>query len=121
MATTWIEAWSVTLILIQAAFDAGACNLDEANGAIHPTTGYQFCAFVLKYVDYYSYFIIICCQGVFLFHDHNLSLDTNQLLWRPGRFILLQCILTTNTSTYFENQFSKSIDEYLKIDFQLRL
>merc|ERR1712109_1200 len=23
----------------QAAFDAGACNLDEANGAIHPTTG----------------------------------------------------------------------------------
>jgi len=23
----------------QAAFDAGACNLDEANGAVHPTTG----------------------------------------------------------------------------------
>ena len=42
MATTWIEAWSATLILIQAAFDAGACNLDEANGAIHPTTGYHF-------------------------------------------------------------------------------
>ena len=99
---------SVTLILIQAAFDAGACNLDEANGAIHPTTGYQFCAFVLKYVDYYSYFIIICCQGVFLFHDHNLSLDTNQLLWRPGRFILLQCILTTlplhTVKISFQNQ-----------------
>ena len=26
-------------ILIQAAFNARTCNLDEANGALHPTTG----------------------------------------------------------------------------------
>ena len=28
-----------TKILIQTAFNAKTCNLDEANGALHPTTG----------------------------------------------------------------------------------
>ena len=80
-----------------SAYSAGTCNLDLANGAIHPTTG----LLVMKnnsilHVDCEKETIVICkniifaCRRVQLLHDGRLPLGAGVLLRRRGKTIPLQ-------------------------------
>ena len=80
-----------------SAYSAGTCNLDLANGAIHPTTGLLLIKNNLnRQVDCETDAIFICknirlaCRRVQLLHDGRLPLGAGVLLWRRGKTIPLQ-------------------------------
>ena len=80
-----------------SAYSAGTCNLDLANGAIHPTTGLLLIKNNFNHhVDCEKDAIVICknirlaCRRVQLLHDGRLPLGAGVLLWRRGKTIPLQ-------------------------------
>ena len=80
-----------------SAYSAGTCNLDLANGAIHPTTGLlRIKNNFNRHVDCEKDAIVICknirlaCRRVQLLHDGRLPLGAGVLLRRRGKTIPLQ-------------------------------
>ena len=80
-----------------SAYSAGTCNLDLANGAIHPTTGLLLIKNNLnRQVDCETDAIFICknirlaCRRVQLLHDGRLPLGAGVLLRRGRKTIPLQ-------------------------------
>ena len=80
-----------------SAYSAGTCNLDLANGAIHPTTGLLLIKNnLIRHVECEKDAIVMCknirlfCRRVQLLHDGGLSLGAGVLLRRRGKTIPLQ-------------------------------
>ena len=76
-----------------SAYSAGTCNLDLANGAIHPTTGLLLIKNnLIRHVDCEIDAIFICknIRRVQLLHDGRLPLGAGVLLWRGRKTIPLQ-------------------------------
>ena len=80
-----------------SAYSAGTCNLDLANGAIHPTTGLLLIKNNFnRHVDCEKDAVVICknirlaCRRVQLLHDGRLPLGAGVLLRRGRKTIPLQ-------------------------------